>query len=227
MLLEKSASSRRRFPQQTSVIAACVAAPALAQPGKVDAAQRSVSIAQLVDVSQAQQDVSKDFLTGSRAALQDINLRGGLRGRRVEYIAFETDGTPASLRAALDSVKSNPACMAMSGSFGDQLASAMVSLARQEGFNFAHVAPWLQNSVAAVDDDTFPIFAARREQITHAGKSLSVMGIAEIGAVYDSNRDYAAYKTEVERIASSMQLKLQMFQSKGNLWRGAKAARTQ
>ena len=104
-LLEKSASGRRRFLQQTSVIAACVAEPALAQPRKASAAQRSVSIAQLVDVSQAQQDVSKDFLTGSRTGWQDINLRGGLRRRRVEHIACETDGTPASLRAALESVR--------------------------------------------------------------------------------------------------------------------------
>jgi hypothetical protein len=33
-----------------------------------------------VDTSQEQQDVAKDFLIGSRAAWQDINLKGGLRG---------------------------------------------------------------------------------------------------------------------------------------------------
>lgn len=217
MFLTKSTPSRRRFLQKTSVLAACVAAPVLAQPGKAGAATRGVTIAQLVDVSQAQQDVSKDFLTGSRAAWQDINLRGGLRGRRVEHLAFETDGTPASLRAALDSVKSNPACMAMSGSAGDQLATEVVSLARQEGLNLAHVAPWLQNSVAEIDDNTFPIFAARQEQIAHALKNLALMGMSEIGAVYGSLRDFTAYRTEVERVAGALQLKLQVFQPQGDL----------
>jgi len=209
--------SRRRFLQQASLAAACAAAPALAQPGKTSTVSRSVVIAQLVDVSQTQQDVSKDFLTGSRAAWQDINLRGGLRGRQVEHLAFETDGTPASVRAALDSVKNNPSCIAISGTAGDQLATEIVSLARQDGLNIAHVAPWLQNSVAEIDDYTFPIFAARQEQIAHALRNLSVMGISELGAVYGSSRDYAVYRTEVERIADAMQLKLQAFQGQGDL----------
>jgi len=217
MLQKKSTSGRRRFLQQASVVAACVAAPALAQPGKGGAAPRSVTIAQLVDVSQAQQDVSKDFLIGSRAAWQDINLRGGIRGRRVEHLTIEADATPVSVRAALDSVKNNPACIVMSGCAGDQLATAIVTLARQDGLNMAHVAPWLQNSITEIDDNTFPIFAARQEQIAHALKNLAVMGISEIGAIYGSKRDYAAYQTEVERVAAAMKLKIQAFQGQGDL----------
>ena len=181
------------------------------------AAQRSVAIAQIVDFSQAQQDVSKDFLTGSRAAWQDINLRGGINGRPVQHLAIETDGTPANLRAALESVKANTACVVMSGSVGDQLASQIVEISRQDGLNIAQAAPWLQNSGIEIDDKTFPIFAARQEQITYAVKTLTVMGMNEIGAVYGSARDYAAYHIEVERIASSMKLKLVSFQAGGEL----------
>jgi ABC-type branched-subunit amino acid transport system substrate-binding protein len=176
-----------------------------------------VTIAQLVDVSQAQQDVSKDFLIGSRAAWQDINLRGGVRGRRVEHLTIEADETPVSVRAAFDSVKNNTSCVVMSGSAGDQLATAIVSLARQDGLNMAHVAPWLQNSITEIDDNTFPIFAARQEQIAHALKNLAVMGVREIGAVYGSARDYAAYRAEVERVAAAMKLKIQVFQGQGEL----------
>ena len=217
MLLTKPTSGRRRFLQQASLVAASVAAPAWAQPGKAGTAPRGVTIAQFVDVSLAQQDVSKDFLIGSRAAWQDINLRGGIRGRRVEHLAVEVDGTPASLRTALDSVKNNPACIVMSGSAGDQIASQIVTLARQDGLNMAHVAPWLQNSSLEMDDNTFPIFAARQEQIAYALKTLSVMGLSEMGAVFGSSRDYAAYRSEVERIAGTMQLKLQVFQGQGEL----------
>lgn len=174
-------------------------------------------IAQIVDFSQAQQDVSKDFLIGARAAWQDINLRGGIRGRQVQHLALETDGTPASLRTALATIKANPSCVVMSGTAGDQLASQVVALSRQEGLNIAHAAPWLQNSSLDVDDNTFPIFAARQEQIKHALKSLSLMGMSEIGAVYGSVRDYAAYHTELERIAAGMKLKLQSYQGAGDL----------
>ena len=209
--------SRRRLLQNASLAVAASASVAWAQPGKPSTLPTSIVVAQIVDSSQAQQDVSKDFLIGSRAAWQDINLRGGINGRQVQHLAVETDGSPASLRAALDSVKANPACVVMSGSVGDELAIQIVERSRQDGFNMAHAAPWLQNSSIDIDDKTFPIFAARQEQITHALKTLAVMGMNELGAVYASARDHAAYHVEVERIASSMQLKLASFQGGGAL----------
>lgn len=187
-----------------------------AQPGK-PAASRGVVVAQVVDFSQAQQDVSKDFLIGSRAAWQDINARGGIRGRQVQHLALETDGTPASLRAALDSVRDNPSCVVLSGSVGDQIASQIATPSRQGGLDIAHAAPWLQNSSLEIDDKTFPIFAARQEQIAYALKTLSVMGLKELGAIYATAKDHAAYRVEVERIATGMQLKLQSFQGEGDL----------
>ena len=217
MPVKNSFFSRRQWLQSAGLFAASRATPGWAQPGKSTTPGRSMTVAQIVDFSQAQQDVSKDFLIGSRAAWQDINLRGGIRGRQVQHLALETDGTPAGLRTAFDAVKNNPACVVMSGSAGDQLASQVVTLARQDGLAMAHVAPWLQNASLEIDENTFPIFAARQEQITHALKTLSVMGMSELGAVYGSARDHSAYHLEVERIAATMQLKLQTFQASGEL----------
>ncbi len=213
----KPSMNRRRLLQQAGLATAAAALPAWSQPGKTAAASRQVVVAQVVDFSQAQQDVSKDFLIGSRAAWQDINQRGGIRGRQVQHLAIETDGTPASLRTAIESIRSNPACVVMSGSAGDQLAAETVALVRKEGIGIAHAAPWLQNSSLEVDDNTFPIFAARQEQIAHALKTLSVMGMKELGAIYGTARDHAAYHVEVERIAAGMQLRLQSFEGAGQL----------
>ena len=212
----RSTITRRHWLRSTSLTAAAVAVPCMAQTSK-SSMQKNPVIAQVVDVSQAQQDVSKDFLIGSRAAWQDINLRGGIRGKQVQHMTLETDGTVGSARAALDTIRNTPSCVALSGSAGDTLATQLVVEARQIGFNIAHTAPWLQNSGLEIDDNTFPIFAARQEQITHALKNLSVMGISELGAVYGSARELNAYHPEVERIAATMQLKLQIFQANGEL----------
>ncbi len=217
MFFRKTDLNRRHLLKGAGLAAATSALPAWSQPGKPMAASRNVVVAQIVDFSQAQQDVSKDFLIGSRAAWQDINQRGGIKGRQVQHLSIETDGTPASLRTAIDAIKSNPACVVMSGSVGDQMAAEAVTLIRKEGLNMAHAAPWLQNSSLEVDDYTFPIFAARQEQIAYALKTLSVMGLKELGAIYGTARDHAAYHVEVERIAASMQLKLQTFQGAGQL----------
>ena len=218
MPLQKPVITRRQWLQRASLLtAAAAAAPTWAQPGKAVAASRSVVIAQIVDFSPAQQDVSKDFLIGSRAAWQDINSRGGIDGRPVQHLAVETDGTPASLRAALDSVKNNASCVVLSGSVGDQVASQIAALSRQGGLNIAHAAPWLQNSSLDIDEQTFPIFAARQEQIAYALKTLAVMGLKELGAVYGSSQHHSAYHLELERIADGMKLKLQSFQASGGL----------
>ncbi|MDW5444936.1 ABC transporter substrate-binding protein [Polaromonas sp. SM01] len=209
--------SRRQALQGAAGLVAGAALPAWAQPGKAATNARSLVVAQVVDYSLAQQDVSKDFLIGSRAAWQDINSRGGLRGRQVQHLALETDGTAASLRSALARIRDNSACVVLSGSVGDQMASQVVAQLKQDGLGLAHVAPWLQNASLDIDQQTFPIFAARQEQIAHALKTLSVMGLQELGAVYASPQDYTAYHGEVARIASGMKLGLQVFRGADNL----------
>ena len=208
---------RRQLLQGAALLAAGAATPLWAQPGKAAANSRSIVVAQVVDFSLAQQDVSKDFLIGSRAAWQDINAKGGLRGRPVQHLTLETDGTPASIRAALDKIKDDPSCVVLSGSVGDQVAGHVISHLQQSKTEIAHAAPWLQNSSLAIDQQTFPIFAARQQQITYALKTLSVMGLKELGAVYASDPDHAIYREDVERIAGGMGLKLQSFRSSGDL----------
>jgi len=188
---------------------------AWAQPGKP--AGRPITIAQIVDMSPEQRDVSKDFLIGSRAAWQDINSRGGIKGRPVQHQSLEVDASPASIRAAVTAARDNPNCVVLSGSAGDPAASAVVKLLRQDGTALAHVAPWLQDSSVEVDERTFPIFAARQEQIAHAVKSLAVMGMQEIGAVYASNREHTLYRGDVERIAAELKMRLQSFRADGDL----------
>jgi len=193
------------------------AGSAWAQASKTATGGKAVVVGQIVDVSQAQQDVSKDFLTGSRAAWQDINLRGGINGRKVVHQILETDGTLTSVKQALSMAMDSPDCVVLSGSVGDSVASQLLAISPSGGGKIAHAAPWLQNSTAEIDDNTFPVFAARQAQITHALESLSVMGLKELGAVYGSTQNFKADHLEVERIAAALKLKLQSFQAGSSL----------
>lgn len=199
---------RRRLLQAGVGIAASSVAltAARAQPA------RGLVVAQVVDMSAMQQDVSKDFLIGSRAAWQDINSRGGLRGRPVQHLSIEVDGSPASLRAALAQVRDNSACVALSGTASAGAASQMAALLRNESLPIAHVAPWLQDS-SEVDGRTFPIFAHRQDQIVFALKSLSTMGVRDLSAVYATPQEHALHHDSVQRTAAAMQLRLQPYQA--------------
>ncbi|MDO8458376.1 MAG: ABC transporter substrate-binding protein [Burkholderiaceae bacterium] len=196
---------RRAVLQRILAVTAAAMLPAIpvrAQPA------RPWVIAQIVDTSAQQQDVSKDYLIGSRAAWQEINAQGGLLGRPVKHLSIETDGSATGLRAALDNAQGNTSCIALSGTAGDRTAQALTSLLRADRSGLAHVAPWLQNASSELDDTTFAIFADRQAQIAHIVKSLSIVGTKDLGVIYASPQEYALYRADVERSAQRMSLQL-------------------
>jgi ABC-type branched-subunit amino acid transport system substrate-binding protein len=196
---------RREVLKRILAVSAATMLPAIpvrAQPA------RPWVITQIVDTTAQQQDVSKDYLIGARAAWQEINAKGGLQGRPVKHLSVETDGTAASLRAALESAQTNTSCIALFGTAGDRTAQALTSLLRTERSNLAHVAPWLQNASSELDDTTFAIFADRQAQISHIVKSLSVAGTKDLGVIYASQQEYALHHADVERSAQRMSMQV-------------------
>lgn len=192
--------------------------PTQAQPMKAASPARAPEIAQIVDVSASQLDVSRDFLIGSRAAWQEFNARGGWRGRAVQHTVLEVDGTPPSLHGALETLRTQPHCLALCGTAGDRTASQLVELLRGDPLEIAHVAPWLHQDLAAdAQLRTFPIFASRQEQISHALKSLSVIGVPAIGVVYASAQEQRLYQAEVQRVAADLKLQLVPYAPTGTL----------
>lgn len=218
-MAEHPTLDRRSLLRCAAGMGLATTAAAWSQTTRLAGNTRSLVVAQIVDTSASQQDVSKDFLIGSRAAWQDINLRGGVRGRPVQHLSLEVDGSPVSLRAAVDAFKNLPNAVAVSGTAGDRVAAQLVSLLRQDPQDIAHVAPWLQNSDLDGDERTFPIFASRQEQIAHALKSLSVMGVPELGAVYASVQEFTLYRNDVERIAARLKIRLISYSPDGDLKR--------
>lgn len=208
---------RRQALQTLASLPMALATSGWAQPGKTASGSRGVTMAQIVDTSTNQIDVTKDFLVGSRTAWQEINGRGGLNGVAVRHLVLEVDGTAQSLRAAVDALKGEPQCMAVFGSAGDLAASQLVGLLAREIPDLPHVAPWLQNVETVAAASTFPIFASRQDQIAHAIKSLSVIGISQVGAVYGSEAEYNAYRMDLEQIARSLRLSIVSYRPRGDL----------
>jgi ABC-type branched-subunit amino acid transport system substrate-binding protein len=170
---------------------------------------RSVIVGQIVDMSSSQQDVSKDFLVGCRAAWQDINARGGVRGRSVTHLALETDGTLASLQTAWMQLQANPQCVVISGCTADPLANQINTFIRGDKTGLANVAPWLQNSSADLAPHTYSIFATREEQIAYALKSLSALNMIDLAVVFASAIDRQQNLADIQRITQKQNLRLQ------------------
>jgi hypothetical protein len=100
--------SRRQLLRTVATAASVCAVPTWSIAAS---SSRGPIVAQVVDTSPQQQDVAQDFLIGSRAAWQDINTHGGLRGTAVHHLVIEVDGSAASLHSAISKISDTPGCV--------------------------------------------------------------------------------------------------------------------
>ncbi len=196
---------------------------ALAQVLRNTSGSRAITVGQIVDTSSMQQDVSKDFLIGCRAAWQDINANGGIRGRKINHLVLETNGSTQSLQAAWNQLQNDPQCVAISGCTADPLAAQLNSLVRSDRLGLANVAPWMQNSSIDVSPQTFTIFSTREEQISHALKTLSNLNVLSLAVVFASPQDRQQNLKDIQRIAQKQNLNLQELPMQADLVEAGKA----
>ena len=207
--LENAMPSLSRRQWLLGASASLLPATLLAQPS------RSLELVQIVDNSAGQIDVSRDFLIGARAAWQEFNSKGGLRGRSVQHTVLEVDGSPASLKQALDTIRDLPNCVGLFGTAGARTANRVSQLLAQGNVPLAHIAPWLHTPSADAPDRTFNIFAPYKAQIEYALKSLATVGVADIGAVYADPQEQVFYQPQITRIATDLKLRLQNYTPQG------------
>lgn len=161
---------RRHWLQASALTGLALATPLRAQPRSAAKAKtdEALCIAQVADMSPAQQDISRDFVIGSRAAWQAFNAQGGLHGQPVQHWVLETDGSAASLQAAWHQAHHLSSCVALSGCVGHPAAAQLGEWQAQPSDNpLAQIAPWLHHRTApAASDGVFDIFSTPRKSAT-------------------------------------------------------------
>ena len=163
-----------------------------------------IRLAQLLDSSQDQQEISRDYATGVRLGVSDFNRTAR---RRIQLVNFDSDGSPASLKAVMQSIGKDPGLCALIGTAGERLSLDSISAARSEGLAIGHLAPWLSDSRFDNDRDVVPVFASHEVQIRYAMKSLESLGIVDIGLVYSSERAFSSLHVGVEAAAKALRLR--------------------
>ncbi|MBC8056144.1 MAG: ABC transporter substrate-binding protein [Rhizobiales bacterium] len=201
---------RRRVLLAAGAALAMPASYANAQPRAVG---ERIRLAHWLDASPDQQEISRDYATGVRLAVNDFN-RGAKRA--VQLVNFESDGSPASVRNTVQTIRKDPTLCALIGTAGERLALDSIEAARAEGLQIAHIAPWLSDSRYDRDRDVVTLFASREAQIRHALKNLESMGIGDIGLVYSSEREFASLHTGVELAAGALKLRSVVFAPKAS-----------
>lgn len=182
--------------------AGAFAAPALLTTRK------PLRVTQLMDTSPDQQELSRDYSAGLRLAFAEL-AQGA--ARPPELVTMETDGSRASVQAALREVKDDPSQIALVGAVGEQLALSSLDETKAIGLSIANVAPWLADSRFDGDSRLFALFPSRETQIQHALKSLATMGVSELGLVYPRPGSEAALDAGIAQATGRLGLRTQRF----------------
>lgn len=201
--------NRRRWLQCAGALGT-LGAPAVWAQGEA----RPLAVAQIADMSNQHQDVGRDFLTGSRAAWQELNARGGIKGRAVQHLVWETDGTAAALRAAVQAAQAQTTCIAFSGCVADDAAAAIPDL-QTAASPLPHIAPWLLRQQADAADTVFRIFPDYQAQIAHALRSLATMGVQRISVIYADGPLQQQLQPSVAQAATALRIQAQTLPQPG------------
>ncbi|MBP6598394.1 MAG: ABC transporter substrate-binding protein [Giesbergeria sp.] len=200
--------NRRRWLQASALASLALGAPLRAQL-RSPATDGALSVAQVVDISPAQQDISRDFLIGSRVAWQAFNAQGGLRGQPVQHWVLETDGSAASLQSVWQQVQRHRGCVALSGCVGQAAAAQLADWQAQPNDNpLAQIAPWLHHRTApAANDWVFDIFSDYPTQIRHALQTMLIAGANDMGVVYGNRQLEQQSAPAIRQVAQAMRLR--------------------
>ena len=174
-------------------------------------AKTSAYVAQLFDTSMSQQDVSRDFMIGSRCAWQEMQ-QSNKTHLNVRHRPLEVNGNAQQLESTLSSLIEDPNCIALSGTVGQGtarwVAQALERQTQGPG-RLIQVAPWLHDLKPS--STSIRAFASFEVQIGHALKTLSVVGLKEVGVVFANLQEQSLYDPVLKRLSQQHQLQVRVY----------------
>lgn len=203
-------SGRRRALQRVGGL--CVLAAGLAsRPGALfaaPAATRTRRIAQIVDVSADQQELSRDYGMGLQLALAESTRTSG---RSLQLVRMEVDGSDTRVADALREIRKDDSFMAIVGTVGERVAITAAARSAELGLDIAHLGPWLPDTRFDADGSVFTIFASRDAQVAHALRSLAGVGVTALGVVHADRRSAALLGPAVDAAAARLGVRVATF----------------
>ncbi|MFM2111444.1 MAG: hypothetical protein RLZZ271_104 [Pseudomonadota bacterium] len=172
----------------------------------------AVYVAQLFDTSLAHQDVSRDFMIGSRCAWQEMQQAAPKAQVGIRHRAIEVDGSPRQLESALETLLGDPSCIALSGTVGQSTARWVAEALEHQPPGqtpLVQIAPWLHDMKTTAS--SIKTFASLDAQISHALKNLSVVGLKEVGVVFASAQEQQFFDVVLKRLSTQHKLKVQVY----------------
>jgi hypothetical protein len=154
-----------------------------------------------------QQELSRDYSTGVRLAwATEWAQSRGLS--RVSLETVNTDGSKASVAAALAKLAEDNSAIALIGTVGDRLSVLVQNEIGRRSLRIAQIAPWMADSRFEAELGVNCLFASRSMQLQQALTAMRGMGANDLCVIYGSTEEQTLYDPQVAAIAQDQKLRL-------------------
>lgn len=162
-------------------------------------------VAQLLDMSPSQQELSRDYSTGLRLAFAQLKQA---QPQLPQLVTVETDGTPGAVAEALRAVAQDNSQVALLGSVGESVAVHAMAQIEKQDLRLAHIGPWLFDTRHDADTRLLTLLASREQQLRYALQSLAVAGVSELALVFPDARMAQEMAGATQALATGMAMKM-------------------
>lgn len=161
-----------------------------ALPQNVFAAGKTVVVAQAIDLSGPNGSIGRDYVTGITTYFDSVNAKGGVNGRKIEYVVRDDRGVPAQAAAHVTSLLREHQADIVLGGIGAEATAAIVAAPAFAQSRQALFAP-LADSAATRHARVLYWRPSMESEFSFLLNYFEKLGIKDIGIALQQSPQYA------------------------------------
>ncbi len=171
------------------------------------AADKTIVIAQIIDLSGPNGAIGLDYVAGITSYFDSINQRGGILGKQVRFIVRDDRGDPKLAAKAAEQLITKESPQYLIGGIGNEVTQAILATPDFVRSELVLFAP-LTDALPEFGKRAMVWRPSRQQEIQYIFSYFDKLGIKKIGITYDeSSAEKAAFAMVEKEIAShKMQL---------------------
>lgn len=168
------------------ILCKCLAAFSLCLPLLVQAAADTIVVGQAIDLSGPNADLGRDYVAGIKTYFDVLNTKGGINGRRIQYLVRDDRGQADLAVKAVAELIGQAHVSYLFGGVGDDVTRAVLDSADFKRSGLTLYAPL---AGADYQKDARILFwrPSYQQEIRHIFSHFDKLGIKDIGVVYQES----------------------------------------
>lgn len=148
-----------------------------------------IVIGQAVDLSGPNAAVGRDYVAGIKTYFDGLNARGGIQGKRVQYVVYDDRGETTQAAAAITELIHRHRADFLIGGIGDEMTQAVLNTPRFKSSDHILFAPVAGGNF----DGNERVILWRpgyKQEIRHILSHFAALGLKDVGVAYQDSPLY-------------------------------------